>query len=445
MEKTELRLLKEWTHGDQTFKVGEQIVIEDEALYKTLTEGDEPLAVDIAKEAEEYRAQEKARLDAEEKERKEKEKASKSVVTRVHERSVDAPMWGYGSVGEFALGVKGCGTNPLAWDPRLRAAQEHVKAASGMNEFQDSEGALLIPDEMSMTIRERVYAENNLITRTESGTTSGNSMSYLMSSETSRATGSRWGGFRGYWLDEAGQKQESKPTFDKMTLKLKKNAILCYVTDELLDDAAVALGPYLTNGAGREINFMVSDAIINGTGQNQPLGILLGPCLVSVGKETNQAARTIVSENVIKMYARMWSGSIGNSVWLTNQNTFSELVTMVMSVGSGGVPLYMPPGGLSVAPFGTIFGRPVIPTEWNPTLGTVGDLMLVDLSQYLTLTKGAIQAAMSIHLRFDYDETAFRFVFRVDGMPAWKASLTPYKDSSSTQPVSPFVALDTRA
>ena len=441
MEKTELRFLKEWEHGGQKFAVGQGVILEDEALYKTLTEGDDPIAVDVAKEAEQFRAQETVRLEAEAKAKK--EQANKSIVTRVHERSVDAPLWGYRTFGEYAIGVKGSGTNPLSWDPRLRAAQAHCKAISGMSEFQDSDGGLLVPTEVAQGIRERVYAENNLLARTESMTVSGNSMTLLMNAETSRATGSRWGGFRGYWLNEAGQKTASSPTFDKMELKLRKSAVFCYVTDELLEDAAVALGPYLTNGAAKEINFMVSDAIINGDGVNKPLGILNAGCLVSVAKETNQAATTIVSENIINMYSRMFSGSIGNSIWLTNQDTFPQLVTMTLNVGTGGVPLYMPPGGLSGAPYGSIFGRPVVQTEWNPTLGTVGDIILADMSQFISIVKGGIQAAMSIHLRFDYDETAFRFVFRVDGQPAWKSALTPFKGTANT--VGPFVALATRS
>jgi hypothetical protein len=38
---------------------------------------------------------------------------------------------------------------------------------------------------------------------------------------------------------------------------------------------------------------------------------------------------------------------------------------------------------------------------------------------------------MSIHLRFDYDESVFRFIFRLDGAPWWPAALTPYKGSNT--------------
>jgi len=191
-----------------------------------------------------------------------------------------------------------------------------------------------------------------------------------------------------------------------------------------------------------EFGFKLDDAIINGTGAGQPLGVMNSPCLISVAKEAGQAAATIVAENVIKMHARLWGGSRNNAVWLINQDIEPQLHTMSLAVGTGGIPVYMPAGGLSQSPYGTLYGKPVIPVWQCQTLGTKGDIIFADLSQYLLAEKGGIDAASSIHVRFVYDETAFRFVMRVDGQPWWNSALTPYK---GTQTQSPFVVLDTRA
>jgi hypothetical protein len=53
---------------------------------------------------------------------------------------------------------------------------------------------------------------------------------------------------------------------------------------------------------------------------------------------------------------------------------------MSMVIGTGGVPVYLPPGGLSHAPFGTLMGRPVMPLEFCETLGTEGDIVLADVA-----------------------------------------------------------------
>jgi HK97 family phage major capsid protein len=115
---------------------------------------------------------------------------------------------------------------------------------------------------------------------------------------------------------------------------------------------------------------------------------------------------------------------------------------MTVGVGLSGMPSYMPPGGLSSLPYATLLGRPVIPCEYCQTAGTVGDILLVDLSAYATGVAGGIDSASSIHLRFDWNETCFRWIFRVDG-ESWLAhEITPLY-SALTQ--SPFIALAVRA
>jgi HK97 family phage major capsid protein len=225
-----------------------------------------------------------------------------------------------------------------------------------------------------------------------------------------------------------------------MDLSLKKLTGLCYVTDELLTDAA-ALESVLMQGFAEEFGFKIDDAIISGNGAGQPLGILNSDALVKVAKESGQAAGTITVENIVKMWSRMWGRSRQNAVWLINQDVEPQLYTMSLAIGDGGVPVYMPANGLADKPYSTLFGRPVIPIEQCSSLGTLGDIILADFSQYLLIDKGGINAASSIHVRFLYDESVFRFIYRVDGQPVWDKALTPYKGSSS---LSPFVALADR-
>ncbi|NIO06966.1 MAG: phage major capsid protein, partial [Deltaproteobacteria bacterium] len=197
--------------------------------------------------------------------------------------------------------------------------------------------------------------------------------------ETSRATGSRLGGVQGYWAAEAGEKTASKPDFRQLVLELKKMVGLVYATDELLADAA-ALERVIRQGFADEFGFMLDDAIVNGTGAGRPLGILNSPCLVTVNKETGQAAATIQVENLLKMWARCTNPEKAH--WLVNRDIIPQLYTMGITVGTGGSPIFMPAGGISGQPFNTILGRPVIAIEQAATLGTVGDIILADLSAY---------------------------------------------------------------
>lgn len=328
-------------------------------------------------------------------------------------------------------------------DPLVRTAYEQ-RAATGLNETVASDGGFLVGADFSAELLRRAYTMGEITNRCRRIPISAGSNSLKINGvdETSRAAGSRWGGIRGYWLAEAGLLTSSKPKFREIELKLNKLGVLAYSTDELLQDAG-ALGSILMDAASEEIMFMTENSIINGTGAGMPLGVLNANATVSQTKETGQATSTLVAENVMKMRSRMWARSRGNSVWLISQDVEPQLHGMTKAVGTGGVPVYLPASGLAGGPFDTLYGRPVIPVEYCPTLGTVGDVIYADFSQYLLADKGGIQSASSIHVQFLYDETVFRFIYRVDGQPIWNAALTPANGSSNT--LSPFVTVATRA
>jgi HK97 family phage major capsid protein len=325
-------------------------------------------------------------------------------------------------------------------DPRLNNFRA---AASGLNETVPSEGGFLVQQDFSTDLLADVFQTGILASRCRRIPISGNANSLKINGidETSRAS-TRSGGIIGYWEEEAAEKTASKPKFRKIELNLKKLIGLCYATDELLQDA-VALEGFIKSAFPSEFGFLVDDAIINGTGAGMPLGILNSGCLVTQAKETGQQADTIMAENVIKMSSRLFASSFPNAAWYVNQMCLPQLYTMSIAVGTGGQLVFVPPGGLSQAPYGTLLGRPVIPIEQCAALGDLGDIILADLNGYILAQKGGIQSDMSIHVRFVYDESVFRFVLRVDGQPVRASALTPYK-GGATATQSHFVALAAR-
>lgn len=313
------------------------------------------------------------------------------------------------------------------------------KTIQGMSESVGSDGGVLVLPEFSQQILDRVY-DNALFDMTDQYTVSGNNMTFPRNAETSRATGSRAGGIQGYWVGEGGTITSSKPKIEEFTLKLSKIGVVVYLTDELLDDSGFALEQYVTKKVSEEINFLIGDAIINGSGVNQPLGILNSGCLVTQTKESGQSAATITAANIVKMWSRRLAS--GKYVWLRNQDTSPQMELLNVPVSTaGGQVVYLPPGGFSNSPYATLYGNPVIDTEFSATLGTVGDVILADLSQYITITKGAINQASSMHVEFVSDQMALRFTMRVAGAPWLKSAITPYR-GTNTQ--SSFVCLETR-
>ena len=312
-----------------------------------------------------------------------------------------------------------------------------TRAASGLNETTPSDGGFLVQQDFVTELLKRTYETGILASKVKKIpiSTNANGMKINAIDEDSRANGSRWGGVQTYWEGEADEITASKPKFRQMELSLKKLTGLCYATDELLQDAA-ALEAVIRQAFAEEFGFKIDDAILSGSGEGEPLGILNSGAIVTVAKEASQTD-TITVENLIKMWNRLWSRSRANAVWYINQ----ELEPYLYTLKIGDKPVYIPAGGLSENPYGTLFGRPVVPIEQCSAAGEVGDIILADIGQYLLIDKGGIKSASSIHVRFLYDENVFRFIYRVDGKPIWTKPLTPYKGSAT---VSPFVTLAKR-
>jgi HK97 family phage major capsid protein len=344
-------------------------------------------------------------------------------------KGADTPD-GFESFGDQLTAVVRAGLPNGQRDPRLRAA------ASGLNETVPSDGGFFVTQQREAGIRERMYETGQLLNRVNKQPigAGSNGLTLLGIDETSRADGSRYGGVRVYWTAEAGEKLPSRPKFRKIDLRLNKVAGLVYLTDELLQDA-VALEAYVNRVLPLELQFAVENAIIYGTGAGMPLGFINSGAAVTVTRTT---AGSVTYEDIMAMWSRMWAPSRSNAVWLIDQSIESKLYGMSLAIGVGGIPVYMPAGGISGQPFTTLFGRPVIPYEHGAALGTAGDIVLVDPSQYTLIDKGGIQSASSMHVRFIYDETVLRFVYRVDGQPEWNAPLTPRSGGST---LAPFVIL----
>jgi HK97 family phage major capsid protein len=233
----------------------------------------------------------------------------------------------------------------------------------------------------------------------------------------------------------------SRPKFNKHQLDLEDLKGLAYMSDRLLRNVA-ALESIFGTAFAEEFAWTIDNEILRGNGAAQMLGILNSPALISVSAETGQAASTIVWENIVKMRARVHPRSRQNMVWLINVDCEPQLHLMYFQAGTAAVPVYLPSNGAAGQPDATLYGRPVIPIEQASTLGTVGDITAVDLSQYLVITQGGLRAASSMHVRFIYDEMTFKWNYSINGMPKWKTALTPANGSNTT---SPFVALATRS
>lgn len=365
-------------------------------------------------------------------------------IARVTDRALKDPKCGWRSFGEFAHGVI-AGSLPGAQpDERLLRATLSTFGSEGVG----ADGGFAVPPDFRDTIKEELEGEDSLLPRTDQLISSTNNLTVPKDETTPWQT---TGGILANWIGEGSAITQSKPSLETINLKLHKLAVLVPITDELQMDAA-ALSGWLSRKAPQKINFAINLAIIQGTGAGQPLGILNAAHTVSVAKTASQLADTFLAQNVIAMYARMYAPWRRNAIWLINQDLEPMLHTMSLSgktiTGADatgyGSTVYMPANSLSNSPWATLYGRPVIPTQACETLGDKGDIFFASLKDgYVTVQKtSGIRTESSIHLWFDQDTTAFKFIMRIAGQPWFNTTISP-RDGSTTY--SAFVTLDERA
>jgi HK97 family phage major capsid protein len=361
-----------------------------------------------------------------------------------------AQTGGFKGLGHFAHEVRKAGERPgiaasgalgewrkgIVEDDAAYAALFGTTAkASGLNEFTDSEGGVLLPTQIAAGLWQRSLTDDfNMLSLP--GITaipvSGRDLKVMALNDKSRADGSRYGGVQGYWTAEAAEYTSSKPTFRDITLSLNKLTVLVYATDELLEDTSAA-EMVINRAASGELRFKINDAMIRGSGVGMPLGFLNSPCKVTVTRGTSSHVTAV---DLDAMYARRSKASGQGIVWLANQDVEPDLGNLAYTVSSASAVWAYMPGGTFGSETPKLKGKPCYYVEQCETLGTSGELIMLDPDAIAVAVKSTgIKGAVSMHLRFAYDETAFKFSMRMDARPYWETSLTRFKGANALSPI----------
>jgi len=323
---------------------------------------------------------------------------------------------------------------------RHEAINKRAAGTGGLTVGIPSDGGFFLQTETAVDLIQAGTASSEVLSRCDSRTLERQAVDLVGIDETSRQDGYRHGGIRVYTTAELEAFSQSKAQFAKCHLEPKKLTGLFFASDEM---DSLLLGQEMRKLFAAEYAFKCTDQVINGTGAGEGLGILKAGCKIQQAKENGQTAKTITAANVLKMESQL-SAEGPNVVYLIGREAKPQIQTLSISIGTAGqlVPLYKTyyDQGKRIA---TLNGFPCITTEQAGKLGDEGDIILADLSQYVTANKGDVDEAMSIHVYFLYAQNAYRFVYYFDGQPRWATSITPYKGASGAK-VSPFITLEAR-
>ncbi len=335
---------------------------------------------------------------------------------------------GFRNLGDFATAVRRA--NPAAGAEYAR--DERLAAPSNVHtETGDSAASYLVPAEFREEITDLVFGEEDPF------------MDFIAPEPTSsnRVVGlgdetTPWGssGIQAAWRAEGTQMVATQAALSPRETQLHELYAFVLATEELLEDAP-RLSNLLTRKAASAIRWKASSAFIYGDGVGKPLGWMNSAALVTQAKKSGQAADTVVAENIAGAYARMINPT--QASWLIN----SDVLPQIMTLQIGNQPIWQP--NFAVSPGGILLGRPILFTEHAKTLGDLGDIQFVNPNGYEAFRKqNGVTFADSIHLYFDYNIRAFRWIFRIGGQPVLSAPVS-VPNGASTK--SHFVTIAERA
>ncbi len=333
---------------------------------------------------------------------------------------------GFASAEQFFAAVHNAHTQ---YHPNLRGAI----FASSMNEAVPAQGGFLVPETWSAEMLDAAIEDSIVMSRARiTPMTSDNHK--LAGYDASDNSSSSPFGLQAAWVNELASNTPQTGKVRLIELHANKLALYVNASSELVADG-MSFESQLGENIIRSASWSLDLAFLTGDGVGKPLGVLNSPSLISVAKETSQVIGTILYANVAKMYSRMHPSCISNAVWLINNTALPQLLQMSLiiknvagteNVGGGLVPIFTPDGRGGY----TMLGRPVVLTEKLSAVGTKGDILFVDLSQYSVGLRRGLALERSIHAGWSTDSVGYRAITRVDGQSRWGQAFSPRAGST---------------
>jgi HK97 family phage major capsid protein len=225
-------------------------------------------------------------------------------------------------------------------------------------------------------------------------------------------------------VSEGGTLTETKPSFKSLTLALVKKGVLVRVTSEMLEDGT-NIGPYVLNKTASKLRWALDKTCFT--------AFHASGAKVAVAYSGNRDGTTKLPTlaGIQKMWTSMLVEHRQNAIWIANPQL--ETVFQNYTIGSY-APAYLPAGGISGAPYSTIYGRPVIFSELAGVVGASNnatDLTLVDPTSFFCVLKsGGPRTDVSIHSEFAKDVVGYRSFVRVVCASKFSSQITRGDGSS---------------
>jgi HK97 family phage major capsid protein len=333
-------------------------------------------------------------------------------------------------------------------DPRDSSARTFI-ANAAMGERVGTEGGFLVPERLRAQVLSYMAAA---VVRPQAMVLPMSSLRLpvpILDNPSQASSTQVLGGLTFSFTEEGAAITNSTPGFGRAVLEARKLAALMTVPNEMADDAAGAFGDFLARVIAKGYAWVEDDYFTGtaGTGVGCPQSLINAPCAVSVTRNASSKVQLVDIAAMFKALhpaAKMSGFTPGytNVRWLLSSSAMDQILELYLNAGGASVPTTVTPvapsdwfqagDGDRTGP--SMLGLPVTVTDHQPAVGTAGDVILADLSQYLIGDRQVMTVERARQSLFASDESYFRVRALVDGR-YWVQSASTTEAAQSVSPV----------
>ena len=215
-----------------------------------------------------------------------------------------------------------------------------------------------------------------------------------------------FGGASFSWISEGAQKPETEPNFQQLEINTHEIAGYTEIGERMLSRSAIDLEAVVVMLFRGGMNWAIENAVLQGTGVGQPLGIINTAGIRLVVRNT---AGQVVYIDLVNLKHAVKPNHRAGAIFGVEDSVEQGLE---LQVDGQNRPLFR--ASMANGPYDRLIGYPYTVSLNLPGMGTQGDIVFGDFGQYMLVVEEEVTVSRSEHYRFRNNVVAFK-IFAVVG------------------------------
>ena len=216
-----------------------------------------------------------------------------------------------------------------------------------------------------------------------------------------------FGGVAFQWLGEGAEKPETEPEFEQKEIATHELSGYTEISERLLSRSSINLETLLASLFRGAMVYTIDNAILQGSGTGQPLGIIN---TAGINLVTRAAAGAVGYADLVNLKHAVKAVHRGGATFVLEDTVETGLELLTDTQGR---PLFN--ASVANGPYDRLTGYPYLVGTNCPTLGYVGDIVYGNLKHYVLVMEEDITLARSEHVKFRTNKIAFKVYTVVGG------------------------------